>query len=34
MNKKLNVAIKVFKIIDYKYSDTKSYIEQNLKENI
>ena len=32
MNKKLNVTIKVLKNVDCKYSDTKIYIEENLKE--
>ena len=32
MNKKLNVTIKVLKNVDYKYSDTEIYIEENLKE--
>ena len=32
MNKKLNVTIKVLKNVDCKYSDTKIYFEENLKE--
>ena len=32
MNKKLNVAIIVLENVDYKYLDTKIYIEVNLKE--
>ena len=32
MNKKLNVTIKVLENIDFKYQDTKIYIEENLKE--
>ena len=32
MNKKLNVTIKFLKNVDCKHSDTKIYIEENLKE--
>ena len=32
MNKKLKVTIKVLKNVDWKYADTKIYIEENLKE--
>ena len=32
MNKKLNAAINFFKVIDYKYRDTKIYIEENMKK--
>ena len=32
MKKKLNVMIRVLKIIDFKFPDTKIYIEENLKE--
>ena len=32
MNKKLNVTIKVLKINDWKYPNTKIFIKENLKE--
>ena len=33
MNKKLKVTLKVIDNVTYKYLDTKSYIEENLKKN-
>ena len=32
MNKKLKATIKVIRNVDFKYLDTKIYIEENLKE--